>query len=74
MVVNTQASGLKDRITGEIQTQIAAEVCKLTGLHVSCVHVVFKALISDEPLEEEVKSEESESESELEKEFSSEEF
>ncbi len=59
---------------GEIQTQIAAEVCKLTGLHVSCVHVVFKALISDEPLEEEVKSEESESESELEKEFSSEEF
>lgn len=42
----------------EVQTKIAAEVCKLTGLHVSCVHVVFKALISDAPLEELMEEEE----------------
>lgn len=32
----------------EIQTIIAEEITRLTGLHVSCVHVVFKNLI---PLE-----------------------
>ncbi|MBF5058561.1 Asp23/Gls24 family envelope stress response protein [Candidatus Neptunochlamydia vexilliferae] len=36
----------------EIQSKIAEEVCNLTGLHVACVHVVFKALISDEPIED----------------------
>ncbi|MCB1107399.1 MAG: Asp23/Gls24 family envelope stress response protein [Chlamydiia bacterium] len=54
----------------EIQSKIASEVCRLTGLHVSCVHVVFKALISDKPLEklieEEIEKEEEE--------YSSEEF
>ena len=54
----------------EIQTRIAEEVSNLTGLHVSCVHVIFKALISDEPLIPEEVVEEAESE----KEFSSEEF
>ena len=54
----------------EVQTKIAAEVCKLTGLHVSVVHVVFKALIADEPLEK-IIEEEMEKEDE---EFSSEEF
>lgn len=33
----------------EIQTKILADISQLTGLHVSCVHVVFKALIHDEP-------------------------
>lgn len=55
----------------EIQTRIAEEVTKLTGLHVACVHVVFKALIADEPLLNEVIEEEL---LEEEKEFSSEEF
>ena len=54
----------------EIQTKIAAEVSNLTGLHVSCVHVVFKALISDTPLDEEMVIEEADPE----KEFNSEEF
>lgn len=54
----------------EIQTKIAAEVCKLTGLHVAVVHVVFKALISDIPLEK-IIEEEMEKEEE---EFSTEEF
>ncbi len=30
----------------EIQTQVANEVTKITGLHVSCVHVVFKNVLS----------------------------
>lgn len=30
----------------EIQTKVTEEVTKLTGLHVACVHVVFKDLIS----------------------------
>ena len=34
----------------EMQSKIAAEVCELTGLHVSLVHVVFKALIPEESL------------------------
>ncbi len=29
----------------EIQTKITEEITKLTGLHVACVHVVFKGLI-----------------------------
>ncbi|CAF24332.1 MULTISPECIES: Asp23/Gls24 family envelope stress response protein [Candidatus Protochlamydia] len=32
----------------EIQTKIAEEITKLTGLHVSSVHVVFKNVISHE--------------------------
>ncbi|KAF3362099.1 Uncharacterized protein PHSC3_001410 [Chlamydiales bacterium STE3] len=31
----------------EIQSKIAEEITKLTGLHVSCVHVVFKNIISE---------------------------
>lgn len=30
----------------EIQTKVAEEVTRLTGLHVACVHVVFKDLVS----------------------------
>lgn len=41
----------------EIQTKISEEVCRLTGLHVSCVHVVFKALISEQPQDKVVKEE-----------------
>lgn len=32
----------------EIQTKIAEEITKLTGLHVASVHVVFKNVISME--------------------------
>lgn len=35
----------------EIQTKIIEEITKLTGLHVSCVHVVFKSLLPDKDLE-----------------------
>jgi uncharacterized alkaline shock family protein YloU len=31
----------------EIQTRISEEITHLTGLHVSCVHVVFKNLIKE---------------------------
>ena len=31
----------------EIQTKITDEICNLTGLHVGCVHIVFKNLISE---------------------------
>ena len=34
----------------EIQTAIAEEITKLTGLHVSCVHVVFKSIVSLEQM------------------------
>lgn len=47
----------------EIQTKITTEVSRLTGLHVACVHVIFKSLIPEIPLEEvemEVEKEESE--------------
>jgi uncharacterized alkaline shock family protein YloU len=30
----------------EIQTKVVEEVCNYTGLHVSCVHVVFKNLVT----------------------------
>lgn len=30
----------------EIQTRVSREISRLTGLHVSCVHVVFKSIIS----------------------------
>jgi uncharacterized alkaline shock family protein YloU len=33
----------------EIQSKVAEEITRLTGLHVSCVHVVFKNLITPEP-------------------------
>lgn len=32
----------------EIQTHIAEDITKLTGLHVSCVHLVFKNVITPE--------------------------
>jgi len=35
----------------EVQTKVADDICTLTGLHVACVHVIFKALISDTPLD-----------------------
>lgn len=31
----------------EIQSRISEEITKLTGLHVACVHVVFKNIISE---------------------------
>ncbi len=38
----------------EIQSKVAKEICRLTGLHVSFVHIVFKNLISAEVLDETV--------------------
>lgn len=35
----------------EIQTKIIKEITKLTGLHVACIHVVFKNLLPDKDLE-----------------------
>ncbi len=35
----------------EIQSKVAKEVCRLTGLHVASVHVVFKNLISQRPID-----------------------
>ena len=35
----------------EIQSKIVKEITKLTGLHVSSVHVVFKNLLPDQTLE-----------------------
>ena len=32
----------------EIQTELSQEISKMTGLHVSCVHVVFKNLVLPE--------------------------
>lgn len=37
----------------EIQSAIADEITKLTGLHVSCVHVVFKSIIPPEQMHKE---------------------
>lgn len=36
------------RKADEIQSRVAEEITKLTGLHVSYVHVVFKGLMGDE--------------------------
>ncbi len=33
----------------EIQTRISEEIAKMTGLHVSSIHVVFKNIATDEP-------------------------
>ena len=33
----------------EIQRKIVEEICQMTGLHVSCVHVIFKNLLIDFP-------------------------
>jgi len=43
----------------EIQNKVAHEISRLTGLHVSCVHVVFKNLILPKKVE---KSEETQQE------------
>ena len=32
----------------EIQSKVAEEITKLTGLHVACVHVIFKSILSPE--------------------------
>ena len=47
----------------EIQSKIVEEVSALTGLHVACVHVIFKNLITQGQIEEE--SEESENVQEI---------
>ena len=36
----------------EIQTKLVKEITRLTGLHVACVHVVFKNLLADLSLED----------------------
>lgn len=38
----------------EIQEKVAREITKLTGLHVSCVHVIFKGIVPEKPPEEAV--------------------
>jgi len=43
--------------SAEIQSEIAAEVSRLTGLHVACVHVIFKALISEPSIMQEMDAE-----------------
>ncbi|NGX56233.1 MAG: hypothetical protein K1060chlam5_00470 [Candidatus Anoxychlamydiales bacterium] len=43
----------------EIQSKIIEEISKFTGLHVSCVHVIFKHLILKSMLKEEESDEES---------------
>ena len=35
----------------EIQNRLVAEITKFTGLHVACVHVVFKNLLLEHPSE-----------------------
>ncbi len=35
----------------EVQTKLIQEITRLTGLHVACVHVVFKNLMPDKELE-----------------------
>lgn len=35
----------------EIQSKVAKEICRLTGLHVGSVHVIFKNIISQESLD-----------------------
>lgn len=35
----------------EIQVKVAKEICRLTGLHVGSVHVIFKNLITQESLD-----------------------
>jgi uncharacterized alkaline shock family protein YloU len=37
----------------EIQTKLVKEIVQYTGLHVACVHVVFKSLLSDPLLKKE---------------------
>jgi uncharacterized alkaline shock family protein YloU len=44
----------------EIQSKIIEEISKLTGLHVSCVHVIFKNLILEITNEQEDEIEEEE--------------
>ncbi len=39
----------------EVQVKITQDISKLTGLHVGCVHVVFKDLIFEEAIEEAVR-------------------
>lgn len=36
----------------EIQSKVARDISRLTGLHVSCVHVVFKDLVSEKSAKE----------------------
>ena len=46
----------------EIQSKIVEEVSAFTGLHVACVHVIFKSLITEEMLNREEGGEEKEPE------------
>lgn len=60
----------------EIQTKIVKEVIQYTGLHVACVHIVFKNLILDEYLARaasaEEKDEETQEEDTIDEEFAEE--
>ncbi|PCI93918.1 hypothetical protein COB11_04590 [Candidatus Aerophobetes bacterium] len=51
----------------EIQSKVAKELAALTGLHVASVHVVFKNLITQQPIEKLLESKESEDEEDMEK-------
>lgn len=42
----------------EIQTKISQEISRLTGLHVSCVHVIFRNLVLPEPQQKLISEEE----------------
>jgi len=44
--INIQYGFSIPEMAEEIQTRIANEITKITGLHVSCVHVVFKNVLS----------------------------
>lgn len=62
----------------EIQTKIAQDITKLTGLHVSCVHVIFKNILLEDPSklslkgDEQVKERSQLTESNIEEEYSDE--
>ncbi len=45
----------------EIQSKITREITRLTGIHVGCVHVVFKNLITEKPLAPLIDTQEEES-------------
>ncbi|MCH9630948.1 MAG: hypothetical protein S4CHLAM37_09590 [Chlamydiia bacterium] len=51
----------------EIQSKVAKELAALTGLHVASVHVVFKNLITQQPIEKLLDNKEPEDEEEMEK-------
>lgn len=56
----------------EIQTKIAEEITKLTGLHVASVHVVFRSVVSENERSSPVKSPPDFSKGTIEEEYSDE--